>query len=171
MSRCSTLAAGTDGRVVFGPRLANQRKKKTNMQSSILAPILGLIMWTFVIWLWMYATRIPAIRAAGLVPSRIKRKDELDVLPTSVKQIADNYNHLHEQPTVFYALALCTHLLGAADPLNVGLAWAYVGLRIVHSLIQCTSNFVPLRFAVFSLSTIVLMVVAVRDVLTLFAAA
>jgi hypothetical protein len=141
------------------------------MQPSILAPVLALIVWTFVIWTWMYATRIPAMRAAGLVPSRIKRKDELDVLPVSVKQIADNYNHLHEQPTVFYALAVCTHLLGAADSLNVGLAWAYVGLRVVHSLIQCTINFVPLRFAVFSLSSIVLMVITGRDVLALFAAA
>jgi hypothetical protein len=141
------------------------------MQPSILAPALALIVWTFVIWLWMYATRIPAMRAAGIVASRIKRKDELDVLPVSVKQIADNYNHLHEQPTVFYALAVCTHLLGAADPLNVGLAWAYVGLRVVHSLIQCTTNFVPLRFAVFALSSIVLMVITARDVLALFAAA
>jgi hypothetical protein len=141
------------------------------MQPSILAPALALIVWTFVIWLWMYATRIPAMRAAGIVASRIKRKDELDVLPVSVKQIADNYNHLHEQPTVFYALAVCTHPLGAADPLNVGLAWAYVGLRVVHSLIQCTTNFVPLRFAVFALSSIVLMVITARDVLALFAAA
>lgn len=141
------------------------------MQSGILAPVLALIIWTFVIWLWMYVTRIPAMRAAGIDPTRIKRKDELDVLPVSVKQVADNYNHLHEQPTVFYALAVCTHLLGVADTLNIGLAWAYVGLRVVHSLVQCTSNFVPVRFAVFSLSTIVLMVVAVRDVLTLFATA
>lgn len=141
------------------------------MQPGILAPIQALIMWTFVVWLWMYATRIPAIRAAGIDPARIKRKDELDVLPVSVKQIADNYNHLHEQPTIFYALAICTHLLGAADPLNVGLAWAYVGLRVTHSLVQCTVNFVPVRFLVFAISTIVLMVITVRNVLTLFAAA
>jgi hypothetical protein len=140
------------------------------MQSGMLAPVLALIMWTFVVWVWMYATRIPAIRAAGIDPSRLKRKDELDVLPVSVKQIADNYNHLHEQPTVFYALAICTHLIGAAGTLNVGLAWAYVGLRVVHSLIQCTSNFVPARFLVFAASSIVLMIIAVCDVLTLVSA-
>jgi hypothetical protein len=136
----------------------------------MLAPVLALIVWTFVIWTWMYATRIPAIRAAGLDPARVKRKDDLDVLPVSVQQIADNYNHLHEQPTVFYALAICTHLIGAADTLNIGLAWGYVGLRVVHSLIQCTSNFVPARFAVFSACSLVLMILTVRNVLALFAA-
>jgi hypothetical protein len=140
------------------------------MQPSMLAPVLALIVWTFVIWTWMYATRIPAIRAAGLDPARVKRKDDLDVLPVSVQQIADNYNHLHEQPTVFYALAICTHLIGAADTLNIGLAWGYVGLRVVHSLIQCTSNFVPARFAVFSACSLVLMILTVRNVLALFAA-
>ena len=140
------------------------------MQSSMLAPILALITWTFVVWLWMYATRIPAIRAAGIDASRVKRKDELEVLPVSVKQVADNYNHLHEQPTVFYALAVCAHLLGAADPLNAGLAWAYVGLRVAHSAIQCTINFVPVRFVVFSASTLVLMAITARTALTLFAA-
>jgi hypothetical protein len=140
------------------------------MQPSMLAPVLALVVWTFVIWVWMYATRIPAMRAAGLNPSRVKRKDDLDVLPVSVQQVADNYNHLHEQPTVFYALAICTHLIGAVDTLNIGLAWGYVGLRVVHSLIQCTSNFVPVRFAVFAACSIVLMILTVRDVLALLAA-
>lgn len=137
------------------------------MQSNILTPVLALIVWTFIIWLWMYVTRIPAMRAAGIDPARIKRKDELDVLPMAVTQIADNYNHLHEQPTVFYALAFYTHLVGVADPLNIAFAWTYVGLRVVHSLIQCTWNFVPVRFLVFSLSTIALIVIALRNVLAI----
>jgi hypothetical protein len=139
------------------------------MHPTMLTPVLALIVWTFVIWLWMYATRIPAMRAAGIDPARIKRKDELDPLPVAVKQIADNYNHLHEQPTVFYALAIYTHLVGIADPLNIALAWTYVGLRVVHSLIQCTWNFVPVRFAVFALASITLIVIAVRNVLALLA--
>jgi len=137
--------------------------------SSILTPVLALILWTFVIWLWMYATRIPAMKAAGLDPAKLKQKSELDVLPVKVKQIADNYNHLHEQPTVFYALAIYSHLVSMGDGLNIQLAWAYVGLRVVHSLIQCTSNFVPVRFFVFALSSLTLMVIAVRDTLALFA--
>jgi hypothetical protein len=132
-----------------------------------LTPVLGLTVWTFVMWFWMYATRIPALRAAGLDPARIKRKDDIEVLPVAVKQIADNYNHLHEQPTVFYALAFYSYLVGVADPLNVGLAWAYVGLRVVHSLVQSTVNFVPVRFAVFTLASLVLMIMTARNVLAL----
>jgi hypothetical protein len=137
------------------------------MQGNILTPMLALILWSFVMWAWMYATRLPAMSRAGIDATKIKRKSDLDVLPMSVQQIADNYNHLHEQPTVFYALALYTHLVAAADPLNVGLAWGYVGLRVAHSLIQATINFVPVRFFVFSASTIVLMIIAVRDLLRL----
>jgi hypothetical protein len=137
------------------------------MRTNVLTPVLVLILWTFVIWFWMYATRLPAMRAAGIDPARIKRKDELDPLPLRVKQIADNYNHLHEQPTVFYALMLYTHLVGVADGLNLALGWTYVGLRIAHSLIQCTWNFVPVRFFVFSASSLVLLVIAVRDALAL----
>lgn len=135
------------------------------MLTSIMNPVLALVLWTFVIWVWMYATRLPAMRAAGIDPAKLKQKGELDVLPINVKQIADNYNHLHEQPTVFYALAIYSQLVGVDDPLNIGLAWGYVGLRIAHSLIQCTSNFVPLRFVVFASSTVVLMVIAARNVI------
>ena len=137
------------------------------MVPNIMTPVLALIVWTFVIWLWMYATRIPAMRAAGIDARKVKRKADIDALPTSVQQIADNYNHLHEQPTVFYALAIYCQLVGVHDGLNVALAWTYVALRVVHSLIQCTANFVPLRFLVFSASTIVLIVMAARNVIAL----
>ena len=137
------------------------------MRAHILTPVLGLIVWTFAMWFWMYATRIPALRAAGLDPARIKRKDDIEMLPVAVKQVADNYNHLHEQPTVFYALVFYCYLVGVADPLNVGLAWAYVALRVVHSVIQSTVNYTPVRFSVFSLASIVLMIIAARNVLAL----
>lgn len=137
------------------------------MDSSILTPMLALIVWTAVIWVWMYATRIPAMQKAGLDPAKIKQKSDLDVLPLGVRQIADNYNHLHEQPVIFYALLTYCHLTGNADGLNVGLAWAYVGLRVAHSLIQCTFNFIPLRFTVFALGSIALFVIAGRCVAAL----
>lgn len=137
------------------------------MQRELMIPGLALIVWTFVIWIWMYVTRLPAMRAAGIDARKIKRKDELDPLPVKVKQIADNYNHLHEQPTIFYALLAYTCLVGVADATNVRLAWAYVALRVVHSLIQCTFNFVPARFLAFASSTIVLMVITGRNVAAL----
>lgn len=138
------------------------------MQLTILTPGLALIVWTFVMWFWLYATRIPAMQAAGLDPKRIKRKDDIEGLPVKVKQVADNYNHLHEQPTVFYALLAYSHLVGVHDATNVGLAWTYVGIRVVHSLVQATSNFVPLRFGVFALASLTLMVITVRNVAALF---
>lgn len=134
---------------------------------SMMTPVLALILWTFVVWWWLYFTRIPAMRAARIDAAKIKRKSDLDPLPVSVQQIADNYNHLHEQPTVFFALAIYTHLVGVADPFNIALAWTYVALRVIHSLIQCTWNFVPVRFFVFAASSIVLMIIAVRNVLAL----
>ena len=81
--------------------------------------------------------------------------------------MADNYNHLMEQPTIFYALVFYIVLAGHADQLHICLAWAYVGLRVLHTLIQCTVNRVMLRFRVFTLSTLVLMVMAVRELMML----
>jgi len=129
--------------------------------------MLALIAWTFVIWVWMYATRIPAISKAGIDPGKLKRKSDLDVLPTKVQQIADNYNHLHEQPVIFYALVTYCYLTGAVDSLNVLFAWLYVGIRVVHSLIQCTSNYVPARFTVFALGSLALFAIVVRCVVAL----
>ena len=137
------------------------------MCQSMMTPVLMLVCWTLIMWLWMYATRIPAMQKAGLKPAELKEKSQLDVLPRSVRQVADNYNHLHEQPVVFYALAIYSHLVGVADPLNIGLAWAYVILRVAHSIFQATVNFVPVRFVLFSLSSIVLIVMAVRNLLAL----
>ena len=131
-------------------------------EHGMLAPVLALVAWTFVMWFWMYATRIPAMQRAGVDLAEISRTGAKLELPAPVSRVADNYNHLHEQPTIFYALALTAQLGGAADALNVGLAWAYVALRVVHSFVQATKNVIPLRFTVFSLASIVLMVLLVR---------
>ncbi len=138
------------------------------MGETILTPILVLVSWTLVIWIWMYARRMPAMTAAKVDPQDAQHPGALaKLLPSQVQRVADNYNHLHEQPTIFYALVIYTHLAGAADPTNIALAWSYVGLRIVHSLIQNTVNIVVARFAVFALSAIVLMALAVRNLLVL----
>lgn len=133
----------------------------------LIAPVLALVLWTLVIWVWMYATRIPAMQKAKIDPQTAARTRTL-ALPPEVMWVSDNYNHLMEQPTIFYATAFAAQLAGQADALNVGLAWTYVGLRVVHSLIQCTVNVVTLRFAVFTLSTLALAVLAVRTAAALF---
>jgi len=136
--------------------------------TSMLAPALALVLLTLVVWIWMYATRIPAMQAAKIDPQAAAHPGSLDVLPSSARRVADNYNHLLEQPTIFYALCFIIVLGGHTDALYVQLAWGYVGLRVVHTLIQCTVNVVNLRFLVFALSTIVLMVMAGREAMAMF---
>jgi len=130
-------------------------------QHGLVLPIVALVLWTLIVWLWMYATRIPAMQKANIDPQAAARARTL-ALPPEVMWVSDNYNHLMEQPTIFYATAFAAQLTGQGNAVNVGLAWAHVALRVVHSLIQCTSNVVTLRFAVFTLSTIALAILAVR---------
>jgi hypothetical protein len=127
----------------------------------MLLPILTLVAWSFVMWTWMYATRIPAMQKLNIDP-QTRARNQTGTLPEKVEQIADNYNHLHEQPTVFYALALVIHVGNWTDGLAISLAWVYVALRVLHSLVQATVNIVVLRFAVFSLSSLVLIALCVR---------
>src|ERR1700748_3496901 len=93
---------------------------------TILTPVLALVTWTLIIWVWMYATRFPAMGVAKLDPQYAKHPGSLDVLPDPARQVADNYNHLLEQPTIFYALVFYIYMAGAADWLAIDLAWAYV---------------------------------------------
>lgn len=140
--------------------------------SNMMTPVLALVVWTLIILVWLYVRRIPAMRKAGIDPAKIKGSESYANMPPIAPKavwVADNYNHLHEQPTIFYALCFYTHLVGPGnDVLTVGLAWSYVGVRIIHSLIQITTNFVPLRFAIFNLGSLLLMILAGRNVLWLF---
>lgn len=137
----------------------------------ILQPVVVLTIWTMVMWAWMYATRIPAMGKANLSDEELTTltSAKLDTaLPPHVQWKAYNYNHLHEAPTVFYAIAIILAIIGEGDGTNAALGWAYVGLRVVHSLIQATVNKVMLRFAVFVLSSLVLMALILRAALALF---
>ena len=126
----------------------------------ILKPLVVLAGWTMVMWIWMYATRIPAMGKAGIDSKGLVggTGESLDkVLPPEVQWKAHNYNHLHEAPTVFYAVAIVLAIVGQGGGLNATLGWAYVALRIVHSLVQATVNRVMVRFGLFALSSLVLM--------------
>ena len=133
------------------------------MTSPILQPVLALVFWSFVMWAWLYATRIPAMRRLKVPMDPTRTAAELTAaLPPQVRWKADNYNHLMEQPTLFYAVALLLAVAGAGGGLNAGLAWGYVGLRVVHSLVQATANVIVLRWAVFMAASLVLLALAVR---------
>jgi hypothetical protein len=126
--------------------------------SPIVAPVVALAAWTHVMWFWMYATRIPAIFAAKMKLDPNVPKGQLAAsLPPRVRWKADNYNHLFEQPTVFYAVALSLAVMGHGDGFNATLAWAYVALRVAHSLLQALWNNINARFGLFTLSAFTLM--------------
>jgi hypothetical protein len=137
------------------------------MEHGMIPPVLALIAWTFVMWFWMYATRLPAMQRANIDMEEMRRTGAKLDLPPEVARVADNYNHLHEQPTIFYALALAAHVGGTADATSVWLAWAYVAARIVHSLVQATANVIPVRFTVFAVGSLVLLALLVRTALRL----
>ena len=120
-------------------------------------------------WAWLYATRIPAMQKAKVaLDPNMTSADIAAALPPSVRWKADNYNHLMEQPTIFYATALALAVAGQGDGLNGSLAWGYVGLRIAHSLVQATTNIIMLRWALFMTSSLVLLVLAVRAAMAVF---
>jgi hypothetical protein len=138
------------------------------MQSGILAPVAVLVLWSMIMLGWMLATRMGALKKMGVDISKVRgtKPNMLDgVLPDKTMWVAHNYNHLMEQPTAFYAVALTLAMLGMGDGLNAWLGWAYVGIRIVHSLVQATTNIVGIRFMLFVLSSLCLFALALHAVL------
>ena len=139
------------------------------MHSPLLAPVVALVLWSFIMCAWLYATRIPAIRQRKITYDPRRPAEEFHAqLPAEVRWKADNYNNLMEQPTLFYAVALTLALLSADAGLNTGLAWLYVALRVAHSLVQATINIVMPRFAIFIAATVVLLAMSVRAALIVF---
>lgn len=143
------------------------------MHHPILAPVVTLVGWTLVMLLWVLAVRLPALRRAGVDLSKARggRPGLLDTLLDEKAQWpAHNYMHLVEQPTLFYAIAAVLALLGAEGPVAVALAWAYVGLRIAHSIVQATVNRILFRFSLFIASSLVLILLTLTAALALFRA-
>ena len=140
-----------------------------NTSLPLLAPVIALVVWAAVMWAWMYATRIPAILAMRMkLDGNAPRGEQMATLPPRVRWKADNYNHLLEQPPLFYATALVLTLLGEQGAWAVGLAWAYVGLRVVHSLWQALVNHIPVRFALFLVSSLVLFALVLMAAMKVF---
>jgi len=140
--------------------------------TQFLLPVLALIAWTLVMWFWLYATRLPAMKRAGIDPQEAAHPGTYaHRMPEHARSVADNYNHLHEQPTIFYALMFFIALSGGISASTLGLAWAYVGARVVHSLVQATINRVVVRFTVFAFGSLLLVCMTVRELLRAFGGA
>jgi uncharacterized MAPEG superfamily protein len=139
------------------------------MNTSILAPAAVLVAWSLFMLLWMAGTRFPAIFKSGVDlkggPPGGRGQDLEGILPANVNWKSHNYTHLMEQPTIFYAAVLILAMANAATPMLVNVAWGYTILRIIHSVYQATINVVMVRFSIFVLATICLVILAVHAVL------
>src|SRR6185295_9650063 len=129
--------------------------------SPIMAPIVALVAWTMVVMAWMAVTRFATFKKMGVslgsIPPGSRGANLEGKAPDEVMWKSHNYTHLMEQPTIFYAIALTLALMDMGHGINYWLAWGYVGLRIIHSLIQCTVNVVRYRLAVFALASFCLL--------------
>ena len=134
--------------------------------SPILAPVVALVAWTLVMLVWLAIARRKAFAAMGISWSTIPRGSRganLDgKAPDEAQWPAHNYNHLMEQPTIFYAIALTLAMMGMGHGINLWLAWGYVALRVAHSIVQSTINIVPIRFTIFFLATFCLLSLTVH---------
>ena len=124
-------------------------------QISILLPVLTLAFWTFIIFAIMAPARFYFLRMKH-PQTAAHTKNLKGLLPPWTERVADNYNHLFEQPVVFYAITLSIAVINNIEPLMIQLAWVYVALRVLHSIVQITFNFVPLRFTLFVTSWLIL---------------
>jgi hypothetical protein len=142
------------------------------MHSEILKPLTILALWSMAMWVWMYLTRIPALLRSPNYDAKTSvgsvGADLRAFLPPRVQWKADNYNHLMEQPTVFYAVGLALAVMGAGDGFNATLAWIYVGFRVVHSLVQVLVNRVVVRFALHLIGTIPLLMLTAHAAFAAF---
>ena len=135
------------------------------IHSPFFAPAIVLVLWSLVMLSWLALTRLPAMSKAGIDLMSVvgSRGVNLEgIIPDRVNWKAHNYAHLMEQPTLFYATVVILGVVGAGDGINLQLAWAYVLLRIAHSVVQATWNRVAVRFTLFSLATTALLVLAIN---------
>ena len=135
------------------------------MTYPILQPAVVLVLWSLCMLVWAIGLRVPALREAKIDVRTIVggRGQDLDgVLPDPIQWKAHNYNHLMEQPTLFYVTVVILGLVGQGDGLNLKLAWAYVILRIAHSVVQSLWNRVIVRFTLFCAATVALLMLAVH---------
>ena len=137
-------------------------------QIPILAPAAVLVLWSLVMLLWMSTTRFIAFAKVGLKVSEAepgsRYVDVEPTMPTKVNWKSHNYTHLMEQPTIFYAAVAILALAGEGSGINVSFAWAYVGIRVVHSIWQATVNNIPVRITLFTVSSLCLWVLAINAV-------
>ncbi len=122
---------------------------------AILWPMIALVGWTGSIWLLMYIRRLSEMHLKKIKPQELATVEQAASRLTNVTA-AENFSNLLETPMLFYLLCLAVYVTQQVNELLVIMAWLYVGLRIVHSIIHVTSNHVVTRWLAYVSSTICL---------------
>ena len=137
--------------------------------TAILWPAVAMASLTFLVWVRLYHLRLgemarKRIDAQALASAADSARLLLDT------RASDNFRNLFELPVLFYAGVLLAAQLSVSDSASLTLAWAFVGLRVVHSVVHCTFNHVMTRFIAYALATLVLIAFWVRLAIALAAA-
>ena len=131
--------------------------------TEIFVPFIGMLCLTFVVWFYMYVRRISFLMKNNIAAQRLATPERgAKIIPEEVSYPSNNLKNLFELPVIFYALCLYLYATGQVDEIYLLAAWAFFGLRVVHSLIQCTINIVMLRFAAYAVSSIALWLMVLR---------
>ncbi len=136
-------------------------------QATIFGPFFAMLLLTFVVWVYMYARRIPFIRRSSLAPGQLTPAELARISPPAVSNPSDNLKNLFEIPTLFYALALYLYVTHQVDRTHLVASWIFVAFRGLHSLVHCTINVVLLRFWLYFVATMALWFIAARAAMAL----
>jgi hypothetical protein len=131
-------------------------------QSTIFAPFFAMVLLTLIVWVYMYARRIPFIQRNNLLQQQFGPSELARISPPAVSNPSDNLKNLFEIPTIFYALALYLYVTHSVDSTYLVAAWIFVLFRALHSLVHCTVNIILLRFWLYAVSTVALWFIAIR---------
>lgn len=137
--------------------------------NEIFGPFIGMLLLTFVVWTVMYVRRIAFLKANNIDAQRLTTPEKgLQIIPEEVSYPANNLRNLFEIPVAFYALCLYLYVTAQVDATYVLAAWAFLGFRVVHSLIHCTINIVMLRFLAYMAGALALWFMLARAALQYF---
>jgi hypothetical protein len=131
-------------------------------QTVIFQPFVATMLLTMAVWLYMYGRRLPFIFASGLDPKQMTPSELARLSPPQVSNPSDNLKNLFELPTVFYAVVLYLHATHQVDGTYVAAAWGFFLFRVLHSIVHCTFNYIPLRFVLYVVSAAALWFMVVR---------
>jgi hypothetical protein len=134
-------------------------------QEAIFGPFLVTMMLTLLVWVFMYARRIPFLHRSGVDPNTITPLELARISPPGVANPSDNLKNLFETPTLFYALCLYLFVSRQVDVTYLVAAWVFAAFRVLHSLMHSTVNIVLVRFWLYFVSTAALWTMLVRAAL------